>query len=162
NAKTLVLVGYDVSLRAETIWFLKRVKPEGWSQVNIQTGTGPGPRISPAVYASPTYGEFLFGGYSPDTGQYPEDTWAFSLGGLLWTHFAATLFPPAGRTEAAAQYYPIGPGGVMYGGWTPGGITLDDTWVLPDRLPVGVSLPARRPELSGRVIVRSPLTTGPA
>jgi len=133
--KPSCFLGFDESLGAETVSFLKKAKPVGWSNVHIQPGSGPGSRVSSAIYASPTYGDVLFSGNSSGPLAFPADTWAFSFASAsLWTKLAS-LPLPSGRKQAAMQYYPIGPGGVLYGGKDTLN-TFADTWVLPDRFPV--------------------------
>ncbi len=109
------------------VWRLD-LETHRWEE--IETSTGPTPRLSPGlVYDTAHHQMILFGGYS-DQGRI-NDTWLFDLNSYEWEEVTPDLSPP-GRSDMGMAYDGTNHIAMLYGGMCIESQRdmCDDTWIF--------------------------------
>jgi hypothetical protein len=122
--RMIVFGGYDGSPRNDT-WALTLGGSPAWSQL-ATTGPTPGARSNHTAIYDPLQDRMVvFGGFD---GSYRNDTWALSLGSLVWTQLMPAGPPPTARSDHSAIYDAARGWMVVFGGAAPA--RFNDEWVL--------------------------------
>lgn len=111
-------------------WLLDLHEPASWTRLD-SLSLAPSPRYGSGMVYDPINDRMLLFGGRDDTGHTYAETWQLSLAGVpTWSPLALPTSPPA-RSHAAIVYDSIRQRVALFGGRSPDGVPLRDTWYLP-------------------------------
>jgi hypothetical protein len=111
-------------------WLLDLHEPASWAPLD-SIALAPSPRYGHGLVYDPVGDRMLLFGGRDDIGHTFSETWQLSLvGPPMWSRLELPTTPPA-RSHAVMVYDPIRQRLVLFGGRSPDGVPLRDTWYLP-------------------------------
>jgi hypothetical protein len=111
-------------------WLLNLHDPSSWTPLD-SIGLAPSARYGHGMIYDPVGDRVVLFGGRDDAGNTYSDTWQLSLAGTpAWSRLTTPAAPSA-RSHAAVVYDPLRQRVVLFGGRSPEGAPLRDTWFLP-------------------------------
>jgi Kelch motif protein/galactose oxidase-like protein len=111
------------------VWELGLGGTPTWNQL-VPSGTAPSARVWHSSIYDPLRDVMLVFGGSDATGLV-NDLWQLTLGATpTWSAVAAAGTPPPGRSRHSAIYDPVRDRMVVFGGYSPGNVQMNDVWAL--------------------------------